>query len=78
MKLHMKNEDKRGNKQKIVFGLLLIFLPDGIRSAHKVCCGKTLANGLIELIPGVFRLEYLENTGAAFGILKECPVVLLS
>ncbi|HUM82535.1 MAG TPA: signal peptidase II [Lachnospiraceae bacterium] len=66
----MKNEDKRGNKQKIVFGLLLIFCLTALDQLTKYAAAKTLANGPIELIPGVFRLEYLENTGAAFGILK--------
>lgn len=31
----------------------------------------------ISLIPGVFRLYYLENTGAAFGVLREKQFLLI-
>ena len=31
---------------------------------------QALAGGPVELIPGVFELRYLENHGAAFGIMQ--------
>lgn len=38
---------------------------------------ETLADGtVIDLIPGVFRFTYVENRGAAFGILQGQTVLL--
>lgn len=36
----------------------------------KALAAAKLSNGYINLIPGVFRLEYLENRGAAFGVFQ--------
>ena len=36
----------------------------------KAMAAEKLSGGYINLIPGVFRLEYLENRGAAFGVFQ--------
>ena len=38
---------------------------------------KMTLNSTIELIPKVFNLTYVENTGAAFSILKDSTIILV-
>lgn len=52
-----------------VAGILLL---TGIDQFTKQLAIRYLKNGeALELIPGVFELTYLENTGAAFGIFQD-------
>lgn len=53
------------------FGYLLIFLSAlGLDQLVKILCFENLQPiGMYDLWPGVFRLRYCENTGAAFSIL---------
>lgn len=64
--------------KKYVWGLLLTILLTGVDQVTKILSREYLANTRgKDLIPGVFRLEYLENRGAAFGILQEQRILLL-
>lgn len=64
--------------KKYIWGLLLTILLTGVDQVTKILAREYLANtGGKDIIPGVFRLEYLENRGAAFGILQEQRIMLL-
>ncbi len=44
----------------------------------KICAVRYLKpNGPVPIIRGVFELQYLENTGAAFGILKNRQILFI-
>lgn len=58
-----------------IVGLFLLLVIDQWTKLLAIACLKDQAD--IELIPGVFRLHYLENHGAAFGILKDQQWVFL-
>ncbi len=47
----------------LLLGVLLVALDQGTKALAQEC----LRGGDVPLIPGVFSLSYLENTGAAFG-----------
>lgn len=52
----------------VIFAIVLIFLDQ----ASKYFARKFLAGGrVIDLIPGFFRLHYVENRGAAWGVLSD-------
>lgn len=66
--------DSAGNSEKkwykwLIAALWVIFLV-AIDQVTKRLAEIKLADGYIDVIPGVFRLEYLENRGAAFGIFQ--------
>ena len=56
-------------KRQHVLGVIALFLLLAIDQGSKYLA--------VILIPGVFQLEYLENRGAAFGILQNQRVLLL-
>ena len=62
----MKSEKKKQIFCAIGCMILLIALDLLTKSQAR----QALAGGPVELIPGVFELRYLENHGAAFGILQ--------
>lgn len=62
----MKNEKKR----QILFAVFCAFLLIALDLLTKTAARSALSGGPIGLIPGVFELHYLENHGAAFGILQ--------
>ena len=62
----MKSEKKKQILCAIVCTGLLIVLDLFTKSQAR----QALAGGPVELIPGVFELRYLENHGAAFGIMQ--------
>ena len=63
---------KESHLKSIVIGLislLLLLVLDQWTKLLAIACLKGQAD--IDLLPGVFSLHYLENHGAAFGILKD-------
>ncbi len=58
-----------------LLGIVLFVLIDQFTKHMAVLYLKNSAG--ISLIPGVFRLYYLENTGAAFGALKGQQIFLI-
>ncbi len=65
--------------KKYIAGILSVFLLTGLDQWTKYLAGCYLkhSNG-IDIFPGIFRLEYLENRGAAFGILQgQRPALLV-
>ena len=69
----MKNEKKR----QILFAVLCASLLIAMDLITKTAARRALSGGPIELIPGVFELQYLENHGAAFGILQNQRVFFI-
>ncbi len=59
--------------------LLLLFIPFLviIDQIVKKLCPVELANEPITLIPHIVELTYLENRGAAFGIMKDVKIFLI-
>ncbi len=53
-----------------IIALVAIILGVALDQYTKVLAVKHLADGPIPLIEGVFELKYLENRGAAFGMLQ--------
>lgn len=64
--------------KKNIIGILCVVLLVSLDQLTKYLAIMKLkdSNG-INILPGVFRLEYLENHGAAFGILQDQRVPLL-
>lgn len=58
-----------------IFGVL--FLAGFDQFTKYLAMNHLKHSGGIEILPGIFRLEYLENHGAAFGILQEQWMLLL-
>lgn len=58
-----------------IFGVLFLAGLDQFTKYLAMRCLKQ-SDG-VEILPGIFRLEYLENHGAAFGILQEQRILLL-
>lgn len=54
-----------------IISLLSIALLVGIDYATKVWASVVLFKGHIPVIPGVFELQYCENTGVAFSLLED-------
>lgn len=64
--------------KKNIAGILCVFLLVGLDQLTKYWAICHLKNsGGMEILPGIFRLEYLENHGAAFGILQDQQIPLL-
>jgi signal peptidase II len=65
---------KKGNKIKMGVGaLVLIAVLLGIDQYTKSLAVKILKeNGSIPILKNIFELTYVENRGAAFGILQNC------
>lgn len=58
-------------KRKFIFSIIAIAILIFLDQASKFIAVKYLANtNGVDIIPDVFRLQYLENSGAAFGILE--------
>ena len=53
-----------------IIPIIAIALADALDQYTKALAVKHLADGPIPLIDGVFELRYLENRGAAFGMLQ--------
>lgn len=66
---HMKE------KLAAIFGLVLLLIFDQWTKLLAISRLKGQAD--IELLPGIFSLHYLENHGAAFGILRDQQWVFL-
>ena len=65
----MNNRFSRKALDRIGYGLIFLSVI-GLDQYGKFLCRKDLAPiGSYELIPGVFRLTYCENSGAAFSFL---------
>ena len=65
-------------KRQHVLGVIALFLLLAIDQGSKYLAVHFLqGHPDVMLIPGVFQLEYLENRGAAFGILQNQRVLLL-
>lgn len=64
--------------KKYITGILSVILLVGLDQLTKHLAIMYLkdSNG-INILPGIFRLEYLENHGAAFGILQDQRIPLL-
>lgn len=58
-----------------IFGVLILVGLDQLTKYLAICHLKN--SGGMEILPGIFRLEYLENHGAAFGILQGQRIILL-
>lgn len=69
----MKNEKMKQILLAVCCAVLLVALD----LWTKIIAVRTLAAGPYELIPGVFELRYLENHGAAFGILQDRQVFFI-
>jgi len=58
-------------RKHLIMQIILFILLTAIDQISKICMSDLLHhNGDITLIPGVLKLHYLENTGAAFGIFQ--------
>ena len=64
----MKKSDHLKDKLAAIVGLLLLLIFDQWTKLLAISHLKGKAD--IELLPGVFSLHYLENHGAAFGVLQ--------
>lgn len=59
-----------GNKKRLIMGSIIIMLLLAIDQYTKYLAVTYLQNTSgIDIIKGIFRLQYLENTGAAFGMM---------
>ena len=66
---HMKE------KLAAIFGLVLLLIFD--QWTKLLAISHLKGQAYIELLPGIFSLHYLENHGAAFGILRDQQWVFL-
>ena len=71
----MKTNNKKTNYIFAIIGFILLLALDRF-TKYLAVTGLKGTEG-IDLIPGVLRLEYLENTGAAFGVMQGMQGVLL-
>lgn len=65
------------NKRILFFDILLIVGAVFLDQYSKVLVRNFLSNQPQELIPGVLELRYLENGGAAFGMLQGKKIIFL-
>lgn len=76
-------KDRRSGKdvrelKKYIVGIVGVLFLAGFDQITKYLAMNHLKHSDgIEILPGIFRLEYLENHGAAFGILQEQRILLL-
>lgn len=70
-------ENKKQSFKQLIIGITVIFI--GIISDQytKFLAIEKLKNNPISIIDGVFELHYLENKGAAFGILQNQQLLFL-
>lgn len=54
----------------IVAGLIVVAVLTGLDQYTKVLAARYLPGRPVEIIKGVFKLQYLQNTGAAFGLFS--------
>ena len=71
----MKQSCHLKEKLAAIIGLLLLLIFDQWTKLAAIAHLKGQAD--IEIIPGVFSLHYLENHGAAFGILRDQQWIFL-
>ena len=64
-------------KRQHVLGVIALFLLLAMIREANIFVHFLRGHPDVMLIPGVFQLEYLENRGAAFGILQNQRVLLL-
>lgn len=64
--------------KKYIWGFIITILLIGMDQVTKILSMKYLANtNGKDIISGIFRLEYLENRGAAFGIFQGQRILLV-
>lgn len=69
---------KRSLWKRILTGVILLLLLIGIDQYTKLLAVRFLKNQPdLRIIPGIFRLTYVENFGAAFGTMENSRVFLL-
>lgn len=68
---------KLTSKTNIIFFIMFVLLTF-IDRISKYAASHVLAEGDIELIPGVLEFHYLENRGAAWGILQNQRWLLIT
>ncbi len=71
------HELHRGSKTNLIFAILFVFLVF-IDQAGKRAALHFLRDSDIELIPGVLELHYLENKGAAWGMMQNRTWILIT
>ena len=71
-------ENKR-KKSSYIFGMIGLIVLLGLDRITKIAALSSLKDTAgIDLIKGVLRFEYLENTGAAFGVMQgRLPILLI-
>ncbi len=65
----MKN-DRTARVKDVIVGLVVVALLTFLDQYTKVLAAAKLPGKPVDILPGVFRLQYLENTGAAFGLFN--------
>lgn len=71
----METNNKKANYIYAIAGFIILLALDRFTKYLAVTGLKDTPG--IDIIPGVLRLEYLENTGAAFGVMQGMQSVLL-
>ncbi len=71
----METDNKKINHIIAIVGFIVLLALDRF-TKHLAISGLKDTVG-IDIIPGALRLEYLENTGAAFGVMQGMQSVLL-
>ena len=71
----METISKKSNYIFAIIGFIILLALDRYTKYLAVTFLKGTEG--IDLIPGVLRLEYLENTGAAFGVMQGMQSILL-
>lgn len=70
MNMEKKSNPNRLNGKTNIIAIVMFVLLTFIDQISKFAAVRLLAEKDIELIPGVLELHYLENKGAAWGILQ--------
>lgn len=65
----MKN-DRNPLIRDILAGLIVVAALTWLDQYTKILAARYLPGNPVDIIPGVFRLQYLQNTGAAFGLFR--------
>ena len=61
---------KKSTSRKLIFALIIVALLVAVDQITKMLAASALQAQPFTILPGVFELRYLENRGAAFGILQ--------
>lgn len=69
--------DKHTLAARSVKAIALMLVLTALDQVTKIWAADALADGPFVLISGVFELRYLENHGAAFGILQDARVFFI-